>query len=206
MKIIIIVIAAVLIITVLKACISTDKLSQDTTRPPSDKKPIIEKNNDKLILVDKASPEGIKKALIQFCNIYNKDDFAALPRLFQLSNDSFAVTFPYDVDFATFCFAVNFFKYPIDVKLNAQVYGWTTTKSGEDWITDLSADKLVMLYLEKNDKEYDNVFLTTRDNIGYKLGFAAGEASQLLKSPNELFIAPRISMDKLKNLKYEDFE
>ena len=63
-----------------------------------------------------------------------------------------------------------------------------------------------MLYLAVNDKEYDNVFLTTSDNIGYKLGFAAGEEKQLLKEPKETYVAPTVDIGGLTTRKHEDFK
>ena len=202
----VIVVAVVIIVIVLKAFTSTDQLAQDASRPANEKKPTQNKPNDKLIVVSNATYDDIKKALTQFCNIYNKDDFAALPRLWHLSNNSFAVTFPYDTDFATYCFAVNFLKYPINIKWHSEVRAWATTKPGDDWITDKNVNKSVMLYLADDDKEYDNVFLTTSDNIGYKLGFAAGEEKQLLGTPKKIYEAPMLNISSLTNQEHEDFE
>ena len=115
MKFIIIVVVALLVIIIFKACVSTDKLANDTRRPSPDKKPTVEKNNDKLIVINNAEHSQITAALNKFCNMYNKDDYAALPSLYQLSPNSFAITFPFDTDLSTFCFAVNFLKYPIDI-------------------------------------------------------------------------------------------
>lgn len=205
MKTLLIIAIVAVIVIVIKACVSGSQLGNNPSRP-NVAKPTIEKSNDKIIVVTNADHNDIKKTLTEFCNIYNKKDYAAQPRLWQLSASSFAVTFPYDVDFATYCFAVNFLKYPMDIKWNAKVYAWCTTHTEDQWITEKSANKTVMLYLATDDKEYDNVFLTTQDNIGYKLGFAVGHETQPLNTPKETYIIPEVNAETLKNLRYEDFE
>jgi hypothetical protein len=206
MKFILIAVAALLVIIIFKACVSTDKSAKDTGRPLPDKKPTVEKSNNKLIVVNNAEHSQIVMALNKFCNMYNKDDYAALPRLYQLSPNSFAITFPFNTDLSTFCFAVNFLKYPIDIlPWHADVHAWVTIKTGDDYATDTLVNKSVMIYLDKEDKEYDNVFLTTEDGYGYKLPFAKNQP-QALSIPIEQFKQPTIKFDELKDLKHEDFE
>jgi hypothetical protein len=196
---------AVAVLLLFNACMQGNKPAVNGLRQNGAKLPVVEKANDKIIVVDNADHDNIKKALTRFCDIYNKNDYAALPRLWQLTSDSFAVTFPYDVDFATYCFAVNFLKYPINIKWHAQVRAWATTKPGDDWITYKSMNKQVMLYLALGDTEYDNVFLTTSDNVGYKLGFAVGHEKQLLAAPKERFILPTVAITSLTGDNFEDF-
>ena len=207
MKTFIILAAVVIVALILKACISTtDQAKNDTSRPPLDTKPTTPVDNDKLILINNVSIDDLKKVLTAFCNIYNKKDYATLPRVVTLSSTSFAVIFPYGTDFATFCFAVNYLKYPVDLKWQSKVYAWVTTKQGDDWITDKSINKKVMLFLADDDKEYDNVFMTTQDNIGYKLGFAMGEEKQLLQAPKEPYKSPSVNLKDLAGLPFVDIE
>ena len=201
----IIVIVIVVIVVVVKTRLSGNNIASNNSRPVNTSPPIEEIANDKIIVVNNVNHEDIRKALTEFCNIYNKKEYAATPRLWQLSTDSFAVTFPYDIDFVTYCFAVNFLKYPMNIKWQAQVRAWATTKTGDEWITDKSVNKQVMLFLASDDKEYDNVLLTTQDNIGYKLGFAGGKETQLLNSPKESFIAPSVPAISLSAKAHEDF-
>jgi hypothetical protein len=200
-----IIVFAVAVLLLFNACTQSNKPAGNTLRHNGAVLPTVEKTNDKIIVIDNADAANIKKVLAGFCDIYNKNDYAALPRLWQLTSDSFAVTFPYDVDFATYCFVINFLKYPMNVKWHAQVRAWATTKPGDSWITDKSVNKQVMLFLAIGDTEFDNVFLTTSDNIGYKLGFAVGHEKQLLATPKEKFIAPTIAISSLNNDDYQDF-
>lgn len=206
MKVIPILVIWVFVALVFKSCISGDRVSDDISRPHPGKKPVTEKKNDKLILVSNVNHDDIKNALIKFCNMYNKDNYAILPRLTQIAPRTFAITFPYDTNFSMFCFIVNFMKYPVDINWNSDVVAWATTKRSDEWITEKSLGKKVMLFLAEDDTEYDNVYLTTRDNIGYKLGFASGKEKQLLVSPKQPFIEPRIDVNNLGDLKFEDIE
>ena len=75
--------------------------------------------------------------------------------------------------------------------------GWTTTKPMDIWTTEKSVNKNVMLFVSYFDTEYDNVFLTTSDNIGYKLGFAIDEKKQPLNSPEKSYVKPPININEL---------
>lgn len=205
MQPLIIVALIIIVALVIKFVVPGIKISGGTSRPPADEMPSVEKNNDKLIIIKNVAQDDVRKVLKAFCDRYNKDSYQAMPRLYKLSASLFAVTFPYDIDFAIFCFAVNFLEYPdTDVDWRADVRAWATTKSGDEWTTKATADQFVMLYIDKVDKEYDNVFMTTQDNIGYKLDFGARTEEQL-PSPTELFVAPAISISELKELRFEDF-
>jgi hypothetical protein len=69
-----------------------------------------------------------------------------------------------------------------------------------------SANKKAVLFIPVDDTEHDNVYMTTSDNIGYKLGFAVGEQKQLLTSPERRFVSPDIELADLTNKKFEDFK
>lgn len=204
MNIVLVVVVVAVIVIYLKFFAGINRLSKDISRPSEAEKPTIERENDKIILVSNASHEVIKNVLTAFCNMYNKDSFAALPRLWQLSSTAFAITFPYDIDFITYCFLVNFLDYPTDIKWNAHVRAWATTKHGDDWIPTESINKKMMLFIAEDDKEYDNVFATTEDNVGYKIGFSGSKAKLPLPDPKEMYKEPGLSLNTLNGLGYED--
>ncbi len=86
------------------------------------------------------------------------------------------------------------------------VTAWETTKQANGWITEKTANKKVMLFIPEDDKEHDNVFLTTDDNIGYKLGFAMGEEKQFLQTPKKKYLAPTIDIKTLTEKEAQDFQ
>jgi hypothetical protein len=63
-----------------------------------------------------------------------------------------------------------------------------------------------MLFIPYDDTEYDNVYLTTEDNIGYKLGFAVGHEKQILDFPKLNFVEPQIEIDELAEKDYTDYK
>nr|WP_199158684.1 hypothetical protein [Pedobacter sp. ASV2] len=176
-----------------------------TARPSNELLEKVESKNDKLVLVENISNLEVDSILIGFCNLYNKDSFQARPRLYKLKEDEFAITFPFDIDFEIYCYFINYVHYPMGFDRSFDVIGWTTTKNGQLWITDKTVNKKVMLFIPPDDTEHDNVFLTTSDNIGYKLGFAIGEEKQFLNQPKQHFISSKIEIKDLTNKEYKDF-
>ena len=207
MKIFLAIVGALILLWVVSVIMPSGQKSElNTSRPPLSQKPTRLVQNDKIIVVMGVTYVDIKKALTDFCNIYNNKDFAVLPRLTKISDSEFAITFPYDTQFESYAFLVNYLKYPKGITWNANVLAWATAKTSDTWITEKSANKKVMLFLADDDKEYDNVFLTTEDGIGYKLGFALGEEKQLLDTPNKAYVPPTVDINSLTGKTSEDFQ
>jgi hypothetical protein len=150
--------------------------------------------NDKLIVVKGVSKSDLKQVLTHFCQMYNKEVIEIEPRMRSLLEREFAITLVHDIDFDVFCYLINFIKYPKKRKSSPEVTAWATTKNGDTWITEKSADKKAMLFISGDDTEQDNVYLTTEDNIGYKLGFSKGEHMQLLDAPKKLYVQPGVDV------------
>lgn len=186
MKVLLIILVIIGILFIIKSCIKKDDNKfNDNSRPkiPVGKTPI---ENDRIIIIKDVNYEDIKKAVLQFCNIYNKEKYSVIVQLTQISKNEIVLTFPYDIDFATYCFLINYLYYPNEIFYKANIKGWATTRSTDEFISKENADKLVMLYIPTDDKEYDNVYMTTEDNKGYKLGFSVG-GLKTLNAPKENF-------------------
>jgi hypothetical protein len=82
------------------------------------------------------------------------------------------------------------------------ITGWTTAPAVDDWVTEKTANKRAMLFISPDDTGYDNVYLTTFDNIGYKLGFAKGEENQFLDRPQKRYIHPEYEIAELADKEY----
>lgn len=177
-----------------------------TRRPSESLFPTNKLNNDKLIIVEDIKEDEIKKILQEFCNSYNKEKYEALPRLTKLTDTKFAVTFPFDISFEMYCFLINYLNYPMGFDRHFKTIGWTTTKATDTWTTTKTVNKNVMLFVSDNDTEYDNVFLTTSDNIGYKLGFAMSEEKQLLDRPDKSYNKQPIEINDLEKKEHIDFK
>ena len=196
MKTILIIAGVIIIGFVLKSCISNNT-SQNEKRPANTKISTEKIANDKAVLIENIKSEDLKNAIQKFCNIYNQETYRALPQLTILSENKFAVTFPFDTDFETYCYFVNYMYYPNGIIYKPTIKAWTSTKQNDNWMNNEIVNKKVMLYIPTDDKDYDNVYLTTLDNIGYKIGFAMGEDKQKLNNPRQSYVEP-INLEELK--------
>lgn len=171
--------------------------NREKEKPPAFSFPETTKENDKLILVKGVTDADIKTVLKSFCKMYNEERDTISLRLITLSENEFAITFPYDIEFDIFCYLVNYLQFPIETKWTAAITGWTTAPAVDDWVTEKTANKRAMLFISPDDTEYDNVYLTTFDNIGYKLGFAKGEENQFLERPKKRYTDPDYEIAEL---------
>lgn len=212
MKNIYLIILVIILVLAIKFFV-LDKIKNQKTQSTHDRKrpsqkllPIIKVTNDKLVIVETASDDEIKRVISDFCNLYNEDKYVAILRLTKISDKKYAITFPYDIDFVYLCYFINYVTYPMGFEKGFKAIGWTTTKPSDLWITEKSANKNVMLFISDYDTEGDNVFLTTSDNIGYKLGFAIGEEKQLLGNPERYYVKPPFNKSELETKEFVDFK
>jgi len=188
---------------------SSESDLKNIARPNDSSKPTEPIVNDKIIIVKNLKLDYLKQAIEQLCNMSNQDRYNALPRLTILDNQ-FVITFPYDIEFDQFCYFVNYLKYAHDLSLKPdykpEIKAWCTTKTGFAWMTDEIVNKKVMIYIPDWDKEYDNVYVTTQDDLGYKMGFAMGEEHHKLYKPVFKFEKMTIDLNTLTDRETIDFE
>ena len=182
----------------------SSKIRAGDTQKPSK---LIE--NDKLILVKNIKLDYLKQAIEQFCNIYNQETYKALPRLILLDNE-FVITFPYNIDFERYCYFINYLENAHELCLqsdyNPDVKAWCTTTTEDAWMKENIVNKNVMIYIPDWDEEHDNVYLITQDDLGFKMGFALGEASQKLDRPLKRFEENPIELSDLTDKEKIDFK
>lgn len=127
--------------------------------------------NDKVIVVCGITKQKLENDLKDLCDAHNGDGGNIYPEVRQTGETEFIITFPYDIDFVSFCYLINFLCYPVSGGDKAEVTGWTKAIAGDSWITKRIAGKQLMLYVPDEDKEYDNVYVTTESGDCYKFGF-----------------------------------
>ena len=187
---------------------SSESDLKNTSRPNNVSKPTATKDNDKIILIKNLKLDYLKQAINQLCNMSNQNQYLALPRLTILDNE-FVITFPYDIDFDQFCYFVNYMKYAHELSLKPdykpEIKAWCTTKPDYARMTNEIANKTVMIYIPDWDKDYDNVYLTTQDNLGFKMGFALGEEHQKMEKPVLQFekMPTDLSLDNKETIDFE---
>lgn len=177
------------------------RFKPDSTPVPKPDKTV---PNNKLIIIKNTTLNDARQALQNFCKQYAESGEALFPGISIINNEEIAVTFPYDISFETFCFAVNFLKYPVDVNWQADVKGWTTMHPGDGWAIPQLFNRKVMLYIPADDNEYDNVFAVTDDNAVYKLDFARSKAKPVDDQPAQLYHRPPVAPDDIAGLLVEE--
>lgn len=165
--------------------------------------------NDKRILVENVDYNLIKKAVQDFTKNYDNPQQSHLnpiSRLHKATNNQVVITFPYDIDFEIFCYYVNYLKYPMDLNYKADVTGWTSTKSKDNWLNKDFENKKVMLFIDPNDKEYDNVMLVSENGRTYKIGFAIGEGLQNQNGTILKYIPTKLESSELEKFESEEIK
>lgn len=147
------------------------KLSKPKPRGPLPEITPVE--NDKIIIVEQATLEQIKATTLEFCDIYNSETYKCITRFTILNENKIALTFPRDIELEIFFLLANFL---VSYKLG-QVTGWATV--GPKELTKKFAGKQVMVFVPSNDREGDNVYLTSEDGLAYKYGFSVGDKKTL---------------------------
>lgn len=173
-----------------------------TKRPPNNYLPQQLKNNDKLVIIENISTEELQKSIKGFCNRYNGEEYKALPRATDLGNNRFAITFPYDIDFTIYCFFINYMAYPIEFKRTFNVTGWTAFNNDNKDAQAMDA----IIYIPESDNEYDNVYLTTAESIGYKFSFANTKPKQLSDFPSKSYTKRPFDLKMLEEKNFIDFK
>ena len=179
------------------------KQRYETPQTPAVNLPTQEIPNDKLIVVSNGDHENLKRVLLEFCRNYNELSIKVVPRINQLNDRDFAITFPYDIDFDKYCYLINYLVYPIDIEWHPTVTAWATVSQSDVWRTEKTINKRVMLFINVDDQDYDHIMLITEDNIGYKLGFALGHNRHLLEFPSREFMSPPVLANRLSRSESE---
>jgi len=176
-----------------------------TTRPSPAALPTIVKHNDKLVKIKDVSFTDLKTVLTGFCNLYNKERYQAMLRLIKLSEREFAIIFPYDIEFDIFCYLINYLVYPVELTRRLEVVAWATTRGSDCWITEKNANKKIMLFVPADDTAGDNVYMTTEDNTGYKLGFGLRDR-KMVEPPVKRYMSPEMEISEFENKEDEDIK
>lgn len=119
-----------------------------------------------LIFINGGAYTEIKKALNQWIALYSDQIQSDLNfKLYKNGKGNHIVQADERLDNDKFFYLVNYLKYPEGIEYIIEIEGYTT---GEEKV--LKSKKL-LVYISPNDKEYDNVFVTTEENENYKVDF-----------------------------------
>ncbi|WP_321517592.1 hypothetical protein [uncultured Bacteroides sp.] len=146
----------------------------------------INKENDKVnidnfIIIKGGLCNDIKKALQQWITLYSKDLVSNIKlELYILGLERYLIVADKRLNNEKFNYLINYLRYPEGIEYNISIEGYATVSDGKIYPQNL-LHKNILVYVPDNDKEFDNVFVTTEDNETYKIDFG-GKVSRVYES------------------------
>lgn len=151
-------------------------------------------NKDNLIVIKGGSHSDIKRALQQWIELYSNDLETYIKfEFYKTGQENHLIVADKRLNNEKFNFLVNYLRYPEGIEYKINIEGYTTAKK-EKLYPENILNKRLIIYISDNDKEYDNVFVTTENNETYKVDFS-GKITRLNES--KTFKIPDIDFDSL---------
>lgn len=138
-----------------------------TGRPDPSLRPVALVSNDKIVIIAGVGEEQMKTILCTFGDIYNSRDYDVIIRMHPISNQVFALTFPYDISWEIFIELIDHLIYFDESEQKAQIKAWLTLPGQCEPIVGEHA----MLSVKEDDENYDPVRITTQYNRGWKVNY-----------------------------------
>jgi hypothetical protein len=128
-------------------------------------------NKDNLIKIKGGSYDDIKKALQQWIMLYSRDLESNIKfELYKIGQENYLIAADKRLNNEKFNFLINYLRYPEGINYNISIEGYSTVRDEKLYPKNL-LNKKIIVYVPDNDKEYDNVFVTTEDNETFKIDF-----------------------------------
>ncbi len=152
-------------------------------------------NIGNFIIIRGGLGDDIKKAIKQWLALNSTELVNNIKfELFKLGQERYLIVADKRINNEYFNYLINYLRYPEGIEYNISIDGYTTLCDKKMYPQNL-LDKKAQIYISDNDKEYDNVYLTTEDNETYKIDFA-GDVSRLNES--RTFSIPDIDTNLLQ--------
>jgi hypothetical protein len=145
---------------------------------------------EKIILVKGGSYSDVKKALQQWIDLYSEsisDSFQF--ELYKNGKGNHVIKADTKLGNERFYYLVNYIKYPEGINYNVDVEGVTKGENGSS----LDGENL-LVYIPKNDSEYDNIYVVTENNEHYKIDFGGK-----VKSVSDTKVFSTLKINALEN-------
>ncbi|WP_215937227.1 hypothetical protein [Winogradskyella psychrotolerans] len=143
--------------------------------------------SENFIIVENVNQKELESILMDLANLYSDTEFANGIQLYRKKNhyDSFLILFSNQPDFKRFNFFINYIQYPVEHKqFSPYLRGFYKTSDIHP-STEFNVGNWIMVYVSKNDNEYDNVSLVNEKDDNYLYDF--GGKIKKLKSMEEMF-------------------
>lgn len=141
---------------------------------------------ENIVYVNGGAYNGVKKALRQWIDLYTSDLQDELEfKLYKNGRGKHIIKVDENLDNEHFFYLVNYLNYPEDIEYKVSVEGFTTGK--DDYML---KNKLLLVYIPPNDREFDNVYITTSENENFKVDFGGSVSMQregrIFRLPDQL--------------------
>lgn len=150
-----------------------NKFFKKDRRPDPALRPNVSVSNDKMVIVAGVDETQMALMLRTFTEIYNTRSYDAIIRMHTMSNQVFALTFPYDISWDIFLELLDHLIYFDESEHKAQTRAWLTLPEQCKPV----AGEHAMFFTKEDDKDFDPVRLTTQHNHGWKVDY---ETEQLV--------------------------
>lgn len=123
---------------------------------------------DNLIIIKGGSYDNIKKALLQWVELYSENlDTNLTFELYKNGRESHIIKADGRLDNERFNYLVNYLYYPEGIEYKIQIEGFTTEYNHKELL-----NKKLLVFISDNDTEADNVYAVTADNETFKIDFS----------------------------------
>ena len=144
-----------------------------------------------IIEIKGASLNNVKQALENWIDLYSDNFSSKLNfKIFEKEIDRQIIIADNLLDNDHFFYLVNYLEYPEGIEYNVEIKGLTKGKNIDKRLN----DKELLVYISKNDKEFDNVYVVTNENKHYKIDFG-GKVTQ--QTDNKFYST--VDINNLKN-------
>ena len=126
---------------------------------------------ENFIVIRDSSYNDIKKALLQWIELYTDDlTIEVIFELYKINDETFLIKVDKRIENEDFNYLVNYLCYPEDFDYTFNTEGYTVAKNTELYPSEIIGKKL-QIYVPGDDKEYDIVYAQTEDHEVYKIEF-----------------------------------
>lgn len=159
--------------------------------------------NDKIIIASNISLDNLKEALIDYCSVVNSNGLVVVPLLIVSHDNRLTVTFPFDVDFLSFCEIINYIVYAPEVEGEPLAIGWATFGAEEELLPNEMADKNLMVFVPEEDENYQQLFMVSADNLGCHLHLIDPKKYTIYTDPEEPYVSAPLEVASMNTWQQE---
>ena len=143
-------------------------------------------NSECIIRTYDMSREELENAIEKFLTVYSEQIEEDKPKISK-EGDTFKLSFGLKNDFLMMSFWVNYLVYSDESKeCRFTVRGWYTFgEATNNGVVQPFSNQTVMLYVDKDDKDFDNVNFVTPDGKQYHYSFADNGGLTAIESGSE---------------------